>query len=304
MPAVSLDLRRLFLRDRQAGHSIRQIARQYGVSHTGVHRIPIRLEERETLEPKKQRHGPLPSWAGRERELLEAVEATPDATLAELCVGLKMSVSVLDRALRVLKITRKKKTLHAAEQDRPDVREARDAWHGKIAEVPAEKLVFVDETSSNTSMTRTHGRCPVGERLVMPVPHGHWMTLTLVCALRTSGLVADRVLDRPLKKFSFLDWVRECLVPTLQKGDVVVMDDLPIHKCPEVGKLIEGAGARLEYLPKYSPDFNPIERAFGRLKAMLKKAQERTVAGLKELLGELPKTFGPDLCENYIMGCI
>ena len=109
MPAVSLDLRRLFLRDRQAGHSIRQIARQYGVSHTGVHRIPIRLEERETLEPKKQRHGPLPSWAGRERELLEAVEATPDATLAELCVGLKMSVSVLDRALRVLKITRKKK---------------------------------------------------------------------------------------------------------------------------------------------------------------------------------------------------
>ena len=109
MPAVSIDLRRLFLRDRRAGHSVRDIARQYGVSHTGVHRIPTRLEERETPEPKKQRHGPLPSRAGRERELRGAVEATPDATLAELCVGLKVSVSVLDRALRVPGITRKKK---------------------------------------------------------------------------------------------------------------------------------------------------------------------------------------------------
>ena len=130
------------------------------------------------------------------------------------------------------------------------------------------------------------------------------MTPTLVCALRTSGLVADRVLDRPLKEFSFLDWVRECPVPTLRKGDVVVMDDLPIHKCPEVGRPIEAAGARLEYLPKYSPDFNPIEKAFGRLKGMLRKAQERTVAGLKRLSSELPKTFGPEICENYIMGCI
>ena len=184
------------------------------------------------------------------------------------------------------------------------MREARDAWPEAIADVPPEKLVFLDETHTNTKMTRTHGRCPEGERLVMPIPHGHYKSLTLVCALRTSGMCAERVLDGAMRKVSFIEWVRECLLPILTEGDVVVMDNLTCHKCIEVQDLIESVGAKVQLLPKYSPDLNPIERAFSRLKGLLKDAGERTVAKLKELLHRLPGTFEPEMCESYIMGCI
>ena len=181
---------------------------------------------------------------------------------------------------------------------------ARDAWPEKIADVPPEKLVYIDETHTNTTMTRTHGRCPEGERLIAPIPHGHYKSLALLCALRTSGMCADRVLDEPLRMVSFVQWVRDRLLPTLTAGDVVVMDNLAVHKCLQARELIESVGARVQFLPPYSPDLNPIERAFGRLKGLLRKAGERTVAGLKGLLERLPGTFEPEMCESYIMGCI
>ena len=145
--------------------------------------------------------------------------------------------------------------------------------------------MFIDETWTATNMTRSHGRCRRGERLRMGHPHGHRKTTTLVAGLRMTGMVAPMVLDGPINGDWFEAYVRQVLVPTLGSGDVVIMDNLSSHKRASVREAIETVGARLLFLPPYSPDFNPIEKAFSRLKAMLRKAEERTVSGLWSLIG-------------------
>lgn len=152
-------------------------------------------------------------------------------------------------------------------------------------------------------MARTHGRCPRGERLRMGFPHGHRKTTTLVAGLRMTGMVAPMVLDGPINGEWFEAYVRQVLVPDLKQGDIVVMDNLSSHKSVAVRDLIEAAGARVLFLPPYSPDFNPIEKAFSRLKAMLRKAGERTVSGLWSLIGRLVDIFKPDECANYFRSC-
>jgi transposase len=152
-------------------------------------------------------------------------------------------------------------------------------------------------------MTRSHGRCPKGERLRMGFPHGHRKTTTLVAGLRMSGMVAPMVLDRPINGEWFEAYVAQVLVPALHPGDVVVMDNLSSHKRASVRELIGAVGARLLFLPPYSPDFNPIEKAFARLKAMLRKACERTVSGLWGLIGNLVDIFQPTECINYFISC-
>lgn len=138
--------------------------------------------------------------------------------------------------------------------------------------------MFIDETWASTNMARTHGRRRRGERLRASVPHGHWKTTTFVAGLRTSGMVAPFVLDGPINADAFEVYVEKILVPELKPGDIVVMDNLSSHKRPSIQALIEAAGAELRFLPPYSPDFNPIEKAFSKLKALLRKAAERTVA--------------------------
>ena len=152
-------------------------------------------------------------------------------------------------------------------------------------------------------MTRSHGRCRKGERLRMGFPHGHRKTTTLVAGLRTSGMVAPMVLDGPINGDWFEAYVRQILVPELRRGDIVIMDNLSSHKRTSVRELIEAVGATLVFLPPYSPDFNPIEKAFARLKAMLRKAGERTVTGLWDLIGTLVDIFQPDECANYFSSC-
>ena len=164
-------------------------------------------------------------------------------------------------------------------------------------------LVFLDETAANTKMTRRYGRAPRGERLVDAVPHGHWKTTTFVAALRWDGLTAPWVIDGAMNGDLFVAYVSKELVPTLRKGDVVVMDNLSSHKRAEVRTAIEGAGCRLLYLPPYSPDFNPIEPAYAKLKALLRKARERTVAGLETFLGKAVDAFHPQECPNYFRHC-
>jgi transposase len=148
-------------------------------------------------------------------------------------------------------------------------------------------------------MARRYGRAPRGRRLRIGVPHGHWKTTTFVAGLRTSGLVAPFVLDGPINHDAFETYVEKVLVPELRPGDVVVMDNLSSHKGPRVRALIEEAGGTLLYLPPYSPDFNPIENAFAKLKALLRKAAQRTVEGLWTAIGRLLDAFTPRECANY-----
>lgn len=175
----------------------------------------------------------------------------------------------------------------------------REAWFERQLELDPERLVFIDETWASTKMARTHGRCPRGQRLRMSVPHGHWKTTTFIAGLRRSGMIAPFVYDGPVNRRVFEAYVEQVLVPELKPGDIVIMDNLGSHKGPTVRALIEAAGATLLFLPPYSPDFNPIEKAFSKLKSGLRKAAERTVGGLWDTIGRLVDTFTPTDCANF-----
>ena len=164
-------------------------------------------------------------------------------------------------------------------------------------------LVFIDETWAKTNMTRAYGRAPRGERLVDYVPHGHWKTTTFLAALRLNGLAAPLVVDGAINGEIFLAYVRQHLAPTLQPQDLVVMDNLSSHKRAGVREAIEAVGARLLYLPPYSPDFNPIEQVFAKLKALLRKYGERTMDALWRRLGTLLDCFSQHECQNYFHHC-
>jgi transposase len=153
--------------------------------------------------------------------------------------------------------------------------------------VDAKRLIFIDETWAKTNMTRTHGRCAVGQRLVAKVPHGRWQTLTFVAGLRCDGIIAPCVFDGPINAISFLAWVIQFLVPTLGRGDIVVMDNLSSHKAAAVRRAIKAAGAKLIFLPPYSPDLNPIEQAFSQLKTLLRKENARTIEQTTTCIGKL-----------------
>lgn len=165
------------------------------------------------------------------------------------------------------------------------------------------KYVFLDETWTKTNMTRLRGRAARGQRLVDHAPHGHWQTTTFLAALRVDGLTAPLVVDDVINGELFLAYVQQQLAPTLQPGDIVVMDNLSSHKVKGVREAIEAAGATIVYLPPYSPDFNPIEQVFAKLKALLRKAKERTLEGLWQRIGSLLDFFTPSECQNYFRHC-
>ena len=183
------------------------------------------------------------------------------------------------------------------------MRAKRDAWKAAQPTCDPDRLVFVDETWASTNMARAHGRCPVGQRLVMDVPHGHWQTTTFVAALRATGMTAPVVVDGAMTGDLFAAYVEQQLVPALRPGDVVVMDNLACHKRPRVRRAIEAAGGELRLLPPYSPDLNPIEKAFSKLKAKLRAAAKRSVGELWKYLGEVLDEFRPTECRNYFRSC-
>jgi transposase len=164
---------------------------------------------------------------------------------------------------------------------------AREAWFEAQPELDPERLIFVDETGLSTRMARLRGRCERGQRLRSGIPHGHWKVTTFVAGLRLSGLSAPMLLDGPMTRDWFLAYVEQVLAPTLTPGDVVILDNLPAHKGAAIQAAVEARGARLQFLPSYSPDFNPIENAFAKLKALLRKAAERSVGGLWNAIGRL-----------------
>lgn len=179
----------------------------------------------------------------------------------------------------------------------------RNAWRFWQAHLHPYQLVFIDETSANTKMTRKCGRAFRGQRVVAKVPHGHWKTTTFVGALRATGMTAPLVIDGPMTGDVFLAYVRQHLAPTLRPGDTVILDNLSSHKRAGVREAIEAVGARLQYLPPYSPDLNPIELAFAKLKAMLRKAAARTVEELEHTIGKLIERFPIDECLAYFDHC-
>jgi transposase len=174
-------------------------------------------------------------------------------------------------------------------------------WKRYQARLDPRRLVFIDETWAKTNMTRTHGRCARGQRLVDKVPHGHWKTLTFLAALRCDAITAPFVLDGPINGEWFLAYVEQVLVPTLSPGDVVVLDNLGSHKGKAVRRAIRNAGAHLIFLPPYSPDLNPIEQVFAKLKALLRKAAERTVEATWRRIGMLLDHFSAEECANYLV---
>ena len=175
----------------------------------------------------------------------------------------------------------------------------RRRWRQEQRQLTPERLVFLDETWASTAMARSRGRAPRGERLVSAVPHGHWKTTTFIAGLRQAGVVAPLVLDGPMNGAAFRAYVEQMLAPTLRRGDVVIMDNLSAHKVDGVRQAIEARGAELLYLPPYSPDLNPIEQLFAKLKALLRKTAARTVSTLWEAIGALLDSFEPDECANY-----
>lgn len=159
--------------------------------------------------------------------------------------------------------------------------------------------MFLDETGTNTKMARLRGRSPKGERCRSSVPHGHWKTTTLIVGLRLGGLTAPMVVDGAMDGEMFTAYAAAILAPTLSKGDIVILDNLPAHKVSGARAAIEAAGATLLFLPPYSPDFNPIEQAFAKLKALLRKAAARTVDLLETAIATALDNFSPVECANY-----
>jgi transposase len=192
-----------------------------------------------------------------------------------------------------------KKTAHASEQQRPDVLAQRQAWFDGQPDLDPKRLIFIDETAASTKMARLRGRAPRGERCRAGVPHGHWKTTTFTSGLSLDGLIAPWLLDGPMDGEAFRVYVRRVLAPVLSPGDIVIMDNLPAHKVAGVRQIIEEKGARLLYLPPYSPDFNPIELAFAKLKALIRKAAPRTIADLWQTLTNALDAFQPTECLNY-----
>ncbi|WP_246359993.1 IS630 family transposase [Sphingomonas abaci] len=307
---LSMDLRSRTLASVDEGGRCRAAARRFGMAAATVIRwhdqrritggYAAKAQGRDPRSRRIEAHAPT---------ILALHEARRDITLDELRRDLGPGGrrgGDLDAApfLRPPRDHAQKKTGHAIEQDRADVLSQREAWCDGQLDLEPARLVFIDETWTATNMTWNHGRCRRGERLRMGYPpHGHRKTTTLVAGLRMTGMVGPMVLDGRIKGDWFEAYVGQVLVPDLKRGNIVIIDNLSSHKRASIRNPIETAAARLMFLPPHSPDFKPFEKAFARLKAMLRKAGERTVSGLWSRIGRLVDLFQPQQCANNSSFC-
>lgn len=193
-----------------------------------------------------------------------------------------------------------KKSVFAQEQDRADVARRREQWQKYQGRIDAKRLVFIDETWTKTNMTPLRGWGPCGARVKGKAPFGRWKTMTFIGALRHDRIEAPCLFDGPINGQSFLAYVQDFLVPTLSLGDVVIMDNLGSHRGKAVRRAIRQAGAKLLFLPKYSPDLNPIEQVFSKLKHMLRRAQARSYDSVLNAIAQLLNAFSANECRNYL----
>ena len=307
--AYSIDLRYRVYSDVESGLSRRAAARRFGVSaSTGV-RLAQRMAATGSLAPSRQGR---PAGSGKLATCRDIVigwvEAQGDITLHELAErllsehGVKAHLSSLSRLLTAAGFT-VKKTLLASETDRADVVRSRRVW--RVHRQPwmcrrPQRLVFIDETGTTTKMTRLRGRARRGERLKMKAPFGHWGTQTFIAALRHDGLTAPWIIDAPMNRTIFETYVETQLAPTLKAGDMVILDNLSSHKSEKAKAILKERGAWFLFLPPYSPDLNPIEMAFAKLKAHLGKAGALTIDALWKAVGSICDLYTPEECWNYL----
>ena len=278
--------------------SLRQIARRFRIGLTTLSRWLRQRRQTGSLDPKPHGGGrPKAVDATHAERLQDLVRQQPDATLDELKAGLGLRCSrmAIFRALRWLRISRKKKVLHAQERDTPPVRRKRRVFRRRMAQVDPKHLVFVDETGATTAMTRRYGRAPIGERVEGAVP-GHWESVTLVAGMRLSGVASPMAFPGAMDTPTFEGYVEQILVPELRPGDLVIWDNLKPHQSDEARQFVAGVGARLVRLPPYSPDLTPIEKMFSKVKDVLRSAGARTTAAVYAALGRaLKSVHGQDI---------
>jgi transposase len=293
--ALSLDLRERVVAAMADGASCREAAKTFSVSVASAARWSKRARDTGSAAPRPFGK-PLGLVLLPERDwLLARLAAAPDLTVRALRAeleterGLRVGYGAVWRFLAREGLSFKKK---------PARRRAR--WRRHQARIDPTRLVFVDETWAKTNMTRTHGRAPRGQRLVAHAPQCRGTTMTFLAALRHDRIDAPCVIDGPINGVLFLAWVQQFLVPALRPGDVVVLDNLGSHKGRAVRRALRAAGAHLLFLPPYSPDLNPIEMMFAKLKTLLRRADERSIAAVWNRIGSLLGAFSAAECANYL----
>jgi len=285
------------------GLSCNQAAKQFGVAISTAIGWVRRLRETGSVAPGKI-GGYRPKAISGEYRVWLLQRIKQDFTLrglvAELAErGLK-SITVRCGSSSMPRSSASKKSVVAGERDRPDVARRRAQWVKYQDRVEPERLVFIDETWARTDMAALRGWAPRGQRLPTKVPHGRWKTMTFLAALRHDRIEAPWFLEGPIDGESFRLYVEKVLLPTLRPGDIVIMDNLGSHRGKTVRQLIRSAGAKLFFLPKYSPDLNPIEQVFAKLKHFLRKAAARTVEAVCLAIGEVLQLFTPEECASYL----
>jgi transposase len=302
MRPLSNDLRQRILDavDHHEGTQ-RELAERFAVDPSTITRLLQLRRKTGSAAPRPHGGGKPPTLdAKRLERLRQLVAEDPDATLKEYRqrLGITGSIMIISRGLVRLGITRKKKSLHAVERDRPEVQKQRRRFRRKVKPIEPKRLVFVDEAGVTTSMTPAFGRAPRGERVEASAP-ASWQSLTVVAAMSLDGVRAPMAYPGGTSAATFEAYVQQILVPELRPGDVVVFDNLAAHLGPAVAEAIEGAGACVMRLPPYSPDFTPIEQLFSKVKERLRRVGARTKERLYGALREALAQVTPDDIEGW-----
>ena len=304
MVAYSLDLRPRVLKDSDVGMASKLVAETYAVSRAWVDRLKQRRRETGEIAPRRQTRWRTPRLHAQLPRLAILIREQPDRTLVEWQQALPTSASLPTIWRAVTKLgCRLKKNVHATDHARPDVAEARAAWQQTAPTWDRARLVFLDESGVRTDLVRRDGRGQRGERVVDHAPDSRWHTTTFLAALRVTGLTAPAVFDGPIDGVSFLAYIEHVLAPTRRPGNIVVLDNLSVHRSPAVRAAVETVGATLCFLPKYSPDLNPIELCFAKLKTILRVARCRAREELWAIIGACVPRFALTECRNYFRHC-
>ena len=290
MKAYSNDFRRKIIEAYQKKEgSLRKLAKRFAVSFSFVWRLIKHFRKSGRVAPKPHGGGLKPKLDHVDFiTLREVSDANKDATLAELSdlffqrTGIRVSGSTIAQKLKRLRISRKKKTLHATERDTPEVKKEREEFQKDRANMPVEKLIIIDESGIHIGMVRTDGRAPIGTRVEGDKPYNTGSTISLVGALELSGITAITMVEGAVDGVAFEAFLEKMLAPTLRPGAIVLMDNVKTHKGKKVEEIIGSTGAQLRYLPRYSPDFSPLENCWSKLKELLRKTAARTADTLEE----------------------